>query len=81
MEDERYGRLKRTAAGGYVFATRGLYYGVKVRGRYRFDATKRITAFAFRNQGPRRNGTVQARATWAYPEDINPRDVPRACDD
>lgn len=81
LERERYGRLMRTAAGGYVFGTRGLYYGVKVQGRYRFDATKRITAFAFRDQGQRGAGTVQACATWAYPDAIHLRDVPRPCDD
>ncbi len=81
LEKERYGRLERTAAGGYVFSTRGLYYGVKVQGRYRFDATERITAFTFRGKGKRRAGTVQARATWSYPDVVSLRDVSRPCDD
>ncbi len=81
LDDERLGRLKRTATGGYVFGTRGLYYGVKVQGRYRFDATKRITAFAFRDRDRRNAGTVRARATWAYPDAVHVREIPPPCDD
>lgn len=81
LEEERYGRLRRTAAGGYAFRTRGSYYDVNVRGRYRFDAAKRITAFVFRSHGRRKVETVQARATWAYPDSVSSRGVPRPCDD